>query len=42
MNIQEFKAYVEASRKASMLEAMSVMSATISDYHEANVSEMGE
>ena len=29
MNLDEFKAYVEASRKASREEALSVLSATI-------------
>jgi hypothetical protein len=29
MNLEEYKAYVEAQRKASMAEAMSVLSATI-------------
>jgi len=30
MNLDEYKAYVEATRKASKAEAMSVLSATIS------------
>lgn len=42
MNLQEFKAYVEASRKASTLEAMSALTATISTYHEANLEDMAE
>jgi len=29
MNLEEYKAYVEAQRKASIVEAMSVLSATI-------------
>ena len=36
MNLDEFKAYVEAQRKASTLEAMSVLSATITEKKGAN------
>jgi hypothetical protein len=36
MNLEEFKKYVEAQRKASTLEAMSALSATINTTRKEN------